>query len=334
MTGWSSRLDALPRLSLLAQPTPLIYAERLSASFGGPRLWLKRDDLVPAAFGGNKVRSLGIVVADALRQGADTVVTGAGPLSNHVRASAGVAALEGLRSVVVYWGSAPTHVEGNYRLSKMLGADIRFTGDLDRASVDRALEVTAAEVVARGGRPYVIPRGGACALAALAHVLAVRETLARCEDLGVAPRIVVMAVGGGATFAGWLLGSALFGASWRIEGITVSRPAQEALIRAKTLAAEAAAIIDCPSNLDGVEFSVHDGFIGDGYGLPSPEGMEAILTVARAEGVFLDPVYTGKAIAGYRAQLSQGRYDGVDAALFLHTGGAPTLFTSAMEASP
>jgi len=334
MTGWSSRLDALPRLSLLTQPTPLICAERLSAAFGGPRLWFKRDDLVPAAFGGNKVRSLDIVVADALRQGADTLVTGAGPLSNHVRASAGVAALAGLRSVVVYWGSAPTRVEGNHRLTKMLGVDIRFTGDFDRASVDHALEMTVAEIVERGGRPCVIPRGGACALATLAHVLAVRETLAQCADLGVAPRVVVMALGGGATFAGWLLGSALFGASWRIEGITVSRPAQEALMRAKTLVAEAAAIIDCPSNLHCVEFSVHDGFMGDGYGLPSPQGREAILTVARVEGVFLDPVYTGKAMAGCRTLLSQGRYEGVEAVLFLHTGGAPTLFTSAMEASP
>jgi 1-aminocyclopropane-1-carboxylate deaminase/D-cysteine desulfhydrase-like pyridoxal-dependent ACC family enzyme len=333
MTGWSLRLESLPRLSLLAQPTPLICAERLSAAFGGPRLWFKRDDLVPAAFGGNKVRSLEIVVADALGQGAETLVTGAGPLSNHVRASAGVAALAGLRCIAIYWGPAPTRVEGNHRLTEMLGADIRFTGDPDRASVDLALEMTVAKIAARGGRPYIISRGGACALATLAHVLAVRETLAQCADLGVAPGIVVMAVGGGATFAGWLLGSALFGASWRIEGITVSRPAQEALTRARNLAAEASAIIDCPSNLGGVEFSVHDGFIGDGYGLPSREGREAILAVARTEGLFLDPVYTGKAMAGYRTLLSQGRYEGVDSVLFLHTGGAPTLFTSTMEAS-
>ena len=334
MSDWSSRLDALPRLTLLAQPTPLICAERLSAAFGGPRLWFKRDDLVPAAFGGNKVRSLDIVVADALRQGADTLVTGAGPLSNHVRASAGVAALTGMRCVAVYWGSPPPRVEGNHRLTRMLGADIRFTGDSDRASVDRALETTAAEMLGRGGRPYVIPRGGACALATLAHVLAVRETLAQCADLRFAPRIIVMAVGGGATFAGWLLGSALFGASWRIEGITVSRPAQEALIRARNLATEAAAIIDCPSDLDGVEFFIHDGFIGDGYGLPSPEGGDATLMIARSEGVFLDPVYTGKAMAGCRKLLSQWQYEGASAILFLHTGGAPTLFTSAMDGSP
>ncbi len=118
-------------------------------------------------------------------RGADTLVTGAGPLSNHVRASAAVAALTGLRCIAVYWGAAPARAEGNYWLTRMLGAEIRFTGDSDRASVDRGVEAAVGEIVARGGRPYAIPRGGACALAVLAHVLAVRETLEQCAALGV-----------------------------------------------------------------------------------------------------------------------------------------------------
>jgi 1-aminocyclopropane-1-carboxylate deaminase/D-cysteine desulfhydrase-like pyridoxal-dependent ACC family enzyme len=154
------------------------------------------------AFGGNKVRSLDLVVAEALRRGADTLVTGAGPLSNHVRASAAVSALAELRCIAVYWGAAPARAEGNYWLTRMLGAEIRFTGDSDRTSVDRGVEAAVADVVARGGRPYVIPRGGACAVGVLAHVLAVRETLDQCAALGVAPKVVVMAVGGAATLAG------------------------------------------------------------------------------------------------------------------------------------
>ena len=234
MTAWAARLDALPRLSLVTEPTPIIRARRLSAALGGPTLWFKRDDLLPVAFGGNKVRSLDLVVAEALRRGADTLVTGAGPLSNHVRASAAVSALTGLRCIALYWGAAPARAEGNFWLTRMLGAEIRFTGDSDRASVDRGVAAAVAEVSVRGGRPYVIPRGGACALAVLAHVLAVRETLKQCADLGIMPQIVVMAVGGAATLAGWLLGSALFGARWRLEGITVSRPADEALAQRET----------------------------------------------------------------------------------------------------
>ena len=331
MTGWRERLSALPSLSLATQPTPLICAKRLSAAIGGPQLWFKRDDLFPAAFGGNKARALDVVIADAKAKGADTLITGAGPLSNHVRASAAIAALSGMHCLAIYWGAAPGSAEGNFRLTKMLGAEIRFTGDLNRESVDIVLETAAAEIRDAGGRPYVVPRGGACPLAALAHVLAVREVLDQCAAHGVAPQVVVLAVGGAATLAGWLLGSTLFDASWRIEAITVSRPAQEASARARALAAEAAAIIEFPGNLERVEYAVHDGFIGAGYGLPSSDGREAIRIAASVESVFLDPVYTGKAMAGYRKLASQGRYDDVASILFIHTGGAPTLFTSAME---
>ena len=331
MTSWTADLDALPRLSLVTEPTPLTPACRLSAALGGPQLWFKRDDLLPVAFGGNKVRSLDLIVAEALRRGSDTLVTGAGPLSNHVRASAGVAAMTGLRCIAIYWGVPPPRAEGNHWLTRMLGAEIVFTGDVDRASVDSGIEASAAEVVAQGGRPFRVPRGGACALGVLAHVLAVRETLEQCAVLGIMPRVVIMAVGGAGTLAGWLLGTALFGAVWRLEAITVSRPAVEALARARNLAAEAAAVLDCPAQLSNVELCVHDGFLGAGYGVPSLQGQSAIAATARAEGVFLDPTYTGKAMAGYSALLSQGRYAGANDVLFLHTGGAPSLFTAAVE---
>jgi D-cysteine desulfhydrase len=329
VSSWASRLDAIPRLGLVKEPTPLTFARRLYATHGGPQLLFKRDDLLPVAFGGNKVRSLDLVAADALQQGADTLVTGAGPLSNHVRATAGVAALNWLRCVAVYWGTPPARVEGNHLLTRMLGAEIRFTGDFDRASVDCAVNDAVAEVAARGGRPYSIPRGGACALAALAHALAVRETLDQCAALGVGPQLVVMAAGGGATLAGWLLGTALFGALWRLQAFAVSRTAAETLARAQKLAAEAAAIIGYVFRRD-VAIFVNDDSIGAGYAIPSPEGQSAIAATAREEGVFLDPTYTGKAMAGYL--LSKGRYSDMETALFLHTGGAPSLFTAAAEA--
>ena len=133
--------------------------------------------------------------------------------------------MTGLRCVAIYWGVPPSMAEGNHWLTRMLGAEIVFTGDVDRASVDRGIEAFAAKVAAQGGRPFCVPRGGACALGVLAHVLAVRETLEQCAVHGIMPQTVVMAVGGAGTLAGWLLGTALFGAVWRLEAITVSRPA-------------------------------------------------------------------------------------------------------------
>ncbi|WP_424360722.1 1-aminocyclopropane-1-carboxylate deaminase/D-cysteine desulfhydrase [Methylocystis parvus] len=331
MTGWGERLDALPRLSLIDQPTPLHAAPNLSAALGGPGIWFKRDDLIPAAFGGNKVRALDLIVADAVRQGADTLVTGAGILSNHVRATSALATRQGLSCVGVYWGAPPPRAEGNHRLARLLGAAIRFTHDDDRASVDAGIERVASDIRASGGNPYVIPRGGACPLAVLAHARAVRETLAQCAALGVSPTCVVMAVGGSATLAGWLLGGALFSAPWRIEAFTVSRPASEAAARARRLATDAAALIGAPFALGEGAFRVHDGFIGRGYGVPSREGRQAIEATARAEAIFLDPIYTGKAMAGYCALCARGEYADVQDVLFLHTGGAPALFTSCGE---
>jgi D-cysteine desulfhydrase len=314
------------RLVLNPAPTPLTAAPALSEALGGPALWIKRDDLIAFGLGGNKIRGLELILADAIEQGADTLVTGAGPLSNHVRATAAAAAFARMDMVAVYWGDPPGRVQGNHRLTVLWGADIRFTGSADRGTVDPALEAEAARIRAGGGRPYVIPRGGACPLGVIGHVLAVREAMAQCRALGVQPDRVVLAVGSGGTLAGWLVGSRLFGAPWRVEGITVSRPAVEARERVRLLAAEAAQRLGHSFRIEADDVVVHDGFIGTGYGIPSAEGEQALALAARREGVVLDPTYTAKALAGYRALLEQGRYCDVGTVLFIHSGGAPSLF--------
>lgn len=315
-----------PRLVFNPAPTPLMPVRRLTAALGGPELWMKRDDLIPFGLGGNKIRGLELITADALADGADTLVTGAGPLSNHVRATAAAASYAGLRMVACYWGTPPQHVEGNHRLSVLLGAEVRFTGSTSRDSVDDALETEADRIRSAGGRPYVIPRGGACPLGVMGHVRAVEELLAQCKTLNFMPDRVVMAVGSGGTLAGWLLGSRLHGAPWRVEGITVSRPATEARARVSALAAEAAEKLASPCPINDGEIVIHDGFIGTGYGIPSEEGSAVLALAARAEGIVLDPTYTAKAMAGYHALVQQGHYRHVNSVLFLHTGGLPSVF--------
>src|SRR2546427_4825644 len=168
-------LQNISRIQLAFLPTPMMEAPRLATEIDGPRLWIKRDDLTGFGFGGNKIRGLEFLLADALAQEADTLVTGAGPQSNYVRATAAAAAHAGLNMIAVYSGTPPPQVQGNYRLTRILGAEIRFTGDPDRASVDGAIEEIAVELRSAGRRPYTIPRGGASVLGTLGYVQAACE---------------------------------------------------------------------------------------------------------------------------------------------------------------
>ena len=324
-----ARLDALPRERLGLLPTPLVEAPRLADAIGLPALWIKRDDLIGFGFGGNKVRGLELLIADAQARGANVIVTGAGAQSNHVRATAAAAAHAGFEAVAAYWGDEPAAVQGNLLLTRLLGAQTRFTHNADRAQVDQAIIEIADELRGAGRLPYAIPRGGACALGVLGHVLAARELQRQCESLGLRPGIVFLAVGSGATLAGWLLGSALLGASWRVEGVTVSRPAPEVRARVVALAAEAAALLDVPTAVAEADVIVHDGFIGAGYGVPTPEGDAAIVFAARTQGLFFDPTYTGKAFAGLMALAAAERFAARGPLVFLHTGGEPALFAQA-----
>ena len=319
-------LDKIPRHNLAEYPTPLIRAQRLQDEIGGPDIWFKRDDLISFALGGNKVRALEVILQDALNKGADTLVTGAGVQSNHVRATAAVAAYSTLDCVAVYWGTEPASVDGNYRVTKMLGAEVRFTGNPERSSVDGYIKQVADELKALGKRPYPIPRGGACALGALGHISAVLELKLQCERYGIKPDAIVFPLGSGGTYAGWLLGIRLLELDWQVECFSVSREPDEVSQQVATLATEAANLIDTDLNFTRDDARVHGGFIGEGYGIPSPEGAEAICITGRNAGMLLDPTYTGKAMAGYLDGLARGRYARYRTVIFIHTGGEPAFF--------
>ncbi len=319
-------INKIPRCHLAQYPTPLIRAERLRNEIGGPDIWFKRDDLISFALGGNKVRGLEVILQDALNTGADTLVTGAGVQSNHVRATAAVAAYKKLDCVAIYWGDEPGAVDGNYRITKMLGAQVRFTGDPERSSVDGYISAVAGELEGRGKRPYPIPRGGACAMGALGHVMAVRELQLQCERYGIEPDAIIFPLGSGGTCAGWLLGLRLLGLDWQIESFTVSRDPDEVSRQVAALATEAASLLDLDIRFTSADAPVHGGFIGEGYGIPSPEGATAIRVASKSAGLLLDPTYTGKAMAGYLDGLARGRFDRYKTVVFIHTGGEPAFF--------
>jgi len=266
------------------------------------------------------------MLADALAQDADCLITGAGVQSNHVRATAAVAAYAGMRCIAVYWGKPPATVDGNYRVTKMLNAGIRFTGDDDRALVDTHIHQVAAELREQGYRPYAIPRGGACARGVLGHVLAVFELYQQCLAQGLEPDAIVIALGSGGTCAGWLLGLRLLNLHWKLESYTVSREPEEVSQQVASLATEAAALLKLDWTFCAADVSVRGGFIGQGYGIPSPEAAEAIKLVGRLEGLLLDPVYTGKAMAGLLHGLQNREFDDYQSIVFVHTGGEPTFF--------
>lgn len=314
------------RHALALLPTPLIQAPRLSDAIGGPRIFVKRDDMTGFGFGGNKVRGLEYYLAEALEQGSDIIVTGSGPQSNHVRATAAAARVAGLDFVAVMHGSRPAMNQGNLLLDRLLDAQIQFTDDPDRASVEVGIEEIAHQLRRAGQRPYIIPRGGASALGALGYIDCALELSRQFADMDLAPDWLVLATGSCGTQAGLLAGAKIYGASYRVLGITVSRSVAECRERIGRLALEAAELSGHPLEITAEDILVRDGFIGPGYGVPTPEGTEAIRLVAGTEGLFFDPTYTGKGMAGLIGEIRSNRITKDETVVFLHTGGEPGLF--------
>jgi D-cysteine desulfhydrase len=315
-------LPAQSRIRLGTFPTPLQPAPRLSAA-AGVEIWLKRDDLTGFGLGGNKVRGLEFLLADAQRRGCDHLVTGGGPGSNWAMLAALAARTLGMDTVLVCYGTRVRPV-GNMALASMIDAEIRFTGDPDRASVDVVVERVADELRADGRMPYPLGRGGANPVGALGYLAASVELAAQLTDLGLAPTALWLPTGSCGTQAGLVAGAHWLRCGYEVVGVTVSRPVAECVDRIATLAAAAAEDIGVPGPRG--EPVVVDGHIGPGYGKRSADGDAAAQLVARTEGLFLDPIFGAKAMAGLLAAIRRGAV--VGPVVFLVTGGAPTLFTT------
>jgi adenylosuccinate lyase len=316
-------LDSLARVPLVAAPTPLQPAPRLSAAIGA-EVWFKRDDLTGLGLGGNKVRALEYLLGDAVARGCDCLVTGAGAQSNWAMLAALAAQRCGLEPYLAFYGS-PAPSAGNLLLDELIGAEIHYTGELDRASVDDAIEKLAADLSASGRRPCLLPRGGATARGAVGYV---RSSLELHEQLGAAELGLAqlwLATGSCGTQAGLVAGAGLLRGAYDVIGVAVSRPEQESATRVRSLAEGALDLLGHGTDAaDLADVTIRGGYLGPGYGLPSAEGHAAAALVARTEGVFLDPVFGAKAMAALIDSARAGSL--VGPVVFLVTGGAPTLF--------
>lgn len=325
----SMQLARLPRQIYTPFATPLEPLPRLSKELGGPEIWIKRDDMTGLAGGGNKTRKLEFLVADAKAKGADTLITVGAPQSNHCRITAAAAAREGLRCKILIEervpGSFDPHGSGNHFLFGLLGA-----GNLTvvPAGTDLAarLDQIAGEVRAAGGSPYIIPGGGSNPLGSMGYVVCAQELLGQCLERGLAFDRVVCASGSAGTHAGLMAGFALSHASVKLTGISVRRARSEQCALVAPLADATARLAGCDRHIGPEDIEVHEDWVGPGYSLPTAEMVNAVTMLARLEGILLDPVYTGKAMAGLIGLVRSGEIGPDERVVFVHTGGAPALF--------
>lgn len=324
-------IATLPRIRLAELPTPLEELPRLSQALGGPRILFKRDDFTGLGLGGNKVRKLEFLLADAKKKGAEVIVSGAGPQSNHLRLVAAACKKLGLDVVLVMHGSEPEVRQGNFLLDQILDAKIIFTGSSDRSEVDLRINEVAEQLIKGGRRAYAIPRGGASPIGSLGYVHFVSELQSQLDQLKIRANHLICAVGSCGTLAGIRAGVMLSPVSYELCGITVSRPKAECKARIESLGDQIVHLLghEGVTTATGVGWEVHDGYIGPGYGIPDERTWDAIRLLARTEGIFLDPVYTGKAAAGMIDLIRRGQFKSSDTLIFLHTGGSPAIFAHA-----
>jgi len=319
-------LDHMPRVSLAFLPTPIHEMPRLSQTLGGPRLFIKRDDQTGLAGGGNKTRKLEFSVAEALRQGADTLVTVGGVQSNHCRQTAAAAARVGLECVVVLRGHPPREWNGNLLLDHLMGARVVFSGDRSREEV--AAE-TISNLRARGRKPFDIPLGASDAVGAMGYIAAMEELDAQMKAGGLHFDRIVFATSSCGTQSGMCLGAKALGMKTQVTGIAIDSTRDEVQAQVSWLAGDTARHAGLKLEIRPEEAVAYDGFLGAGYAIMGEPEKEAILLAARCEGILLDPVYTGRAMAGLIGLIRQGEFHKDETILFWHTGGSAALYAYA-----
>jgi D-cysteine desulfhydrase family pyridoxal phosphate-dependent enzyme len=317
------------RLSLGFFPTPLSYLLNFSEALGGPKIFIKRDDMTGLAFGGNKTRKLEYLLADAIKNRCDCIITAGAAQSNHCRQTAAAAAQLKLPCHLLLGGHEPATANGNLLLDKLLGSHIYWQGK------HRKGEGTAAlfkKLTQQGYKPYVVPYGGSNEIGALGFVNAAYELAPQISHISVTH--ILFASSSGATHAGLMVGKELLKQQYRLLGIQIDKDESSHNSFGKTvlnLANKTAAIVGLQHVFEANSVTLNTDYIGDGYGVMGIAEQEAISLLAETEGILVDPVYTGRALAGLIALVRNGQLTSADEVLFWHTGGSPALFNYAPQ---
>lgn len=323
-----ARIAKLPRVKLIERPTPMTEAPNLArvlnhGKSGGPRIFIKRDDLTSLALGGNKLRNLEFRLARTMAEGADTVIVGLDLQSNSARQTVAACNKLGLKTILVLEGSKPNVIQGNLLMDYLLGAQVHFSAT--REEQRQMLDDLAAQARKAGGRPHILNDNPMFDIAsATAYLEATLEVLEQLDGEGLAPSCFYMSSSGKGQ-AGIVLAQHLTGLDFRMHGVTAT---SEFHLPSRTagIANETARALGLDLVITEEEIVNFGEFVGAGYGIPSEAGTEAVKLFARTEGVILDPIYTGKAAAGMVAHVREGRFGADDVLVFVHTGGTPANF--------
>lgn len=322
-------LARFPRVFLAHLPTPLERLDRLSKELGGPEIWIKRDDCTGLSTGGNKTRKLEFLMAEALAQGADTVITQGATQSNHARQTAAFSAKLGLACHILLedrtGSNDPNYnTNGNVLLDHLHGATTsRRAGGVDMVA---EMETLADQLRAEGRKPYIIPGGGSNPTGALGYVNCAFELVSQANDRGLVIDHIVTATGSAGTQAGLVTGLKALNAGIPLLGIGVRAPKEKQEENVFALAQKTAEKLGCPSVVTRADVVADSSYVGAGYGIPRDDTLEAIRMFAQLEGILLDPVYSGKGAAGLIDLVRKGRFSKDQRVVFLHTGGAAGLF--------
>jgi len=334
------RVDRFPRVDIIHRPTPLRKLERLSARFGGPEIYIKRDDLTGLAFGGNKSRKLEFIIADMLIKKADVVITWASLQSNWCMQTAAAARTFGIKPILMLFKPAdqPATADGNVLLDVILDADIRFI-ETDKARVVKAaqamdvLDEAGRQVKAEGHKPYLVPVGGSLVrgdmdkpLGAISYVAGFAELLDQTRAIGVEPDYIIHSTGSGGTQAGLAVGARAMTPGCRVLGISASDPKGPFSDDVLEIARAADEALGLGLGMLPDDVTVFDEYLGQGYGVVDKAVADIIRLVFQTEGIVLDPVYTAKAMIGLRDLIKTGFFNTTDKVVFIHTGGTPALF--------
>ena len=322
-------LSRFPRVSLAHLPTPLELMPRLSAHLGGPNIYVKRDDCTGLGTGGNKTRKLEFLMADAVANNADVIITQGAVQSNHARQTAAAARKMGMECELVFEQrvedpSDPYINSGNVLLDRIFGANLR---DVDKGTdMDAAMEDVAAELRRDGKTPYIIPGGGSNRIGALGYVDCALEIMSQANSEGIVIDHVVHATGSAGTQAGLLTGLKATSANIPLLGIGVNAPKDVQEEKVYKLAVETAEYVGAPGAVQREDVVANCDYVGDGYGIPTKSMNDAVMLLARLEGLLFDPVYSGKGLAGMIDLVGKGHFSGADNIVFVHTGGVAGLF--------